>query len=87
VHASRAAQAGGGFRGQRGPGLNDQRSVGIASETELFDAVLGFLLVDFACDDHATTRHLRRGGAESLMLEELDEIGRRSLWEGVPVGR
>jgi len=48
VHATRAAQIGGGLRSKFGAGLHDQRAIGLASEAEVGAAALAFGTQSFA---------------------------------------
>ena len=154
VRATRAMQAGAGFRSTLGVGLHEQRSLGVANESEIgahgamlglgtmsgvavgvparatsgsgsiagvhtpyqpiyqeyrdyyafgasatalffgvsvelhplqvLDFAGGFLLLDFARDDLATTRPLRLDSNDIGLLESLNEIEQSGVWEGTP---
>jgi hypothetical protein len=49
---------------------------------QIFDALLGFVLVDFASDDFARTRGLRLTSADRQLLGNVNEIERARVWKG-----
>jgi hypothetical protein len=51
---------------------------------QLFDAIGGIFLIDFARDDLATTRRLRLTQAEYEIIKELYRVERAGIWPGEP---
>ncbi len=51
---------------------------------QLFDAIGGIFLIDFARDDLATTRRLQLTAAEFEIIKELHRVERAGVWPGEP---
>ncbi|MBW2282114.1 MAG: hypothetical protein JRG76_17275 [Deltaproteobacteria bacterium] len=66
VHATRAAQLGGGLRSKFGVGLHDQRSIGIASEAEVGVAALAFGSQSFSGSSVGVPGGVAAGGEAML---------------------
>ncbi len=49
---------------------------------QIYDFIGGFLLVDFAHDDLATTRRLRFNAVESQLIRSLNEVEQGRAWGG-----
>ena len=49
---------------------------------QIFDFIGGFLFIDFARDDLATTRRLRFNAVEHQLIRSLNEVEQGRAWEG-----